>query len=257
MLLPSVALAQAPISLHASYDTYAAGMHVAQVEAGLSFGPSTYQMNLGFQTIGMAGFFFGGRQFDFVNGSWHGMQAKPSRFVGKGSWRGIERQAQIEYQDSKPIIRQLVPPNDVEREPVPAGLQANTVDTLSALAELIRVVDATGRCETSVRTYDGRRVLEIDAHTAGEEVLQPTSRSSFAGKALRCDFLGRMRAGFLLGDDQRREGKPMRGSAWMAAVGGGPRLPVRLEFETKWLGEATMYLTGLGSGLDVSTAQGN
>jgi len=173
MLLPSVALAQAPISLHASYDTYAAGMHVAQVEAGLSFGPSTYQMNLGFQTIGMAGFFFGGRQFDFVNGSWHGMQAKPSRFVEKGSWRGIERQAQIEYQDSKPIIRQLVPPNDVEREPVPAGLQANTVDTLSALAELIRVVDATGRCETSVRTYDGRRVLEIDAHTAGEEVLQP------------------------------------------------------------------------------------
>src|ERR1700722_15223849 len=123
--LPCAALAQAPtqtagqtaVSLHASYDTYAAGMHVAQVETGLSFGPRTYQLNLGYHTTGMVGLFFGGHQFDVANGYWRGIHAKPSRFVGEGSWRGIDRLAEIEYQDAKPIIQQLIPSNDAEREP--------------------------------------------------------------------------------------------------------------------------------------------
>ena len=42
-------------------------------------------------------------------------------------------------------------------------LQANTMDTLSALAELIRMVDATGRCEATAHTYDGRRAVAIEA----------------------------------------------------------------------------------------------
>jgi hypothetical protein len=266
LLLPCAASAQAPSQtavhptapFHARYDTYAAGMHVAEVETGLSLGPWTYQLNLGYHTTGMVGFFFRGHQFDFVDGSWHGVQAEPSRFVGEGSWRGIDRQADIEYQDGKPIIRQLSPPNDAEREPVPEALQAHTIDTLSALAELIRVVDATGRCETAVRTYDGRRAVAIEAHTVGEEVLEPTDRSSFAGRTLRCDFSGRMLAGFLFGDDRERDSKPMHGSAWLAPLAaGGPRLPVRMTFETKWFGEATMYLTGLGPGADVKIARGN
>ena len=252
-LLPCAAFAQAPVSVHASYDTYAAGMHVAEVETGLSFGPWTYQMNLGYHTTGIAGLFSRGHQFDVVDGAWRGLQAKPSRFVGEGSWRGVDRQAEIEYQNGKPIIRHLEPPNDAEREPVPDTLQANTVDTLSALAELIRVVDMTGRCETAVRTYDGRRAVEIEAHTAGEEVLEPTGRSSFAGKTLRCDFSGRMLAGFLFGDDRGRDGRPMHGSAWLApVVPGGPKLPVRLAFQTRWFGDATMYLTGIGPAVKVS-----
>lgn len=258
LLLPSAAIAQAPVSLHASYDTYAAGMHVAKVETGLSLGPWTYQVNLGYRTTGLAGFFVRGRQFDLVTGSWHGLRANPSRFIGEGSWRGIDRQAVIEYQDGRPIIRQLMPPNDAEREPVPEGLRGNTVDTLSALAELIRVVDSTGRCESRARTYDGRRAVEVEAHTVGNEDLQSTDRSSFAGRALRCDFSGRMLAGFLFSDNRERDSKPMHGSAWLAPItAGGPRVPVRMTFETKWFGEATMYLTEAGPGSDVKIARGD
>lgn len=258
LVLPCAAFAQEPVSLHTSYDTYAAGMHVAKVETGLSFGPRTYQVNLGYQTTGLMGFFARGRQFDLARGNWHGLHAAPSRFIGEGSWRGIDRQAEIDYQDGRPIVRQLVPPNDLEREPVPDGLKANTVDTLSALAELIRVVESTGRCETAARTYDGRRAVEVIAHTAGDEMLQPTSLSSFAGRALRCDFSGRMLAGFLIGGDRERDSKPMHGSAWLApVVGSGPRLPVRMTFETKWFGDATMYLTGIGPGSDIKVARGN
>jgi hypothetical protein len=260
-LLPCAALAQASaqptVSFHASYDTYAAGMHLAQVETGVSFGLRKYQANLGYHTTGMVGLFFRGHQFDLASGSWNGLQATPLRFVAEGAWRGVERHVEIEYQDGKPIILRLMPPNDAEREPVPDALQANTIDTLSALVELIRVVDSTGRCETAGRTYDGRRAVEIEAHTAGEEVLAPSSRSSFAGKALRCDFSGRMQAGFLFGDDRERLSRPMHGSAWLASIAGEPPLPVRMAFETKWFGDATMYLTEINPGSDVKVAPGN
>jgi hypothetical protein len=259
-LLPCIALAQAPAppALYASYETYAAGLPVAEVESGLSFGPEYYRMNLSYHTTGLAAVFVSGRQFNSVSGSWRGEHAAPDRFVGKGHWHGEDRIAEIDYVQGKPTIRQLVPPNVDEREPVPGSLQANSIDTLSALAELIHVVKDTGRCETTVHTYDGRRAVEIKARTVGEETLESTSRSSFAGKALRCDFSGRLLAGFKFGDDTARERNPMHGSAWLArVVAGGPPVPVRMTFETRWFGDAIMYLTGTGPGSAVKLAQGN
>ena len=232
-------------------------MDVADADAGLSIGPANYQMSLAFRTTGMAGFFFRGHQFDTVRGSWHGGNAVPVRYAGQGCWRGADRLAVIDYEQGQPRVRQLVPPNADEWEPVPEALQANSIDALSALVDLIHVVADTGQCETTVRTYDGRRAFAIEAHTAGQENLEPTSRSSFAGKALRCDFSGRMSAGFKLGDDRARESRPMHGSAWLAqVVAGAPPLPVRITFETRWFGDATMYLTAVGPGADIRIARG-
>jgi hypothetical protein len=246
---------QAPVTLHVAYDAYARGIPVAKAEAGLSFGPWTYQMKLSYHTIGVIGLFLHGHQLDSVDGSWHGALASPSRFIGEGFWRGTDRYTEIDFQQGRPITRVLVPPNVAEREPVPESLQVNAIDTLSALAELIHVVGETGRCETKVHTFDGRRAIEIDAHTVGEEMLEPTARSRFSGKALHCVFAGRMLAGFKFGDDRERAGKPVRGSAWLAPIqAGGAPIPVRMTFETRWFGDATMYLTGVGSGADIKVA---
>ena len=258
LMLPCAALAQTPVSLHASYDVYAAGLQVAKLETGIDFGLWNYQMSQAWHTTGLAGLLFRGHQFDRVSGSWHGLDASPSAFLGRGMWRGKQRVAAIDYQRGQPVIRELQPPNNREREPVPQSLRANTIDTLSALAQLLHVVADTGRCDSSVDTYDGRRAVKIEAHTVGEEILKPSSRSNFAGPALRCDFSGRMIAGFKFGDDRAREAKPMHGSAWLApVVAGGPPLPVRMAFETRWFGEAVMYLIGTGPGSDLRIARRN
>jgi hypothetical protein len=61
-LLACAASAQDPtavsrrISLHASYDTYAIGMRVAEVETGFSFGPWTYRLNLEYHTTAQSGY---------------------------------------------------------------------------------------------------------------------------------------------------------------------------------------------------------
>jgi hypothetical protein len=227
-----------------SYDTYAAGFEVMQLTAYFGLGPWDYQVDIDYHTTGLVGFLYRGQQVNKVRGTWQGDHAVPVEFTGVGTWRGQQRRTLIEYEHGEPEVRELVPPQHSEREPVPRNLQLHTMDTLSALAELMRRVERNHSCETSVHTNDGRRLLEVSARTGGNEMLEPTSRSAFSGPVLRCDFEGHELAGFLLGDNDAEHRRPLHGSAWLAALRPeGPVLPVRIAFQTRWFGPATMYLT--------------
>jgi hypothetical protein len=112
------------------------------------------------------------------------------------------------------------------------------------MAHLVRLIGQTGRCESRMRLFDGRRLSDVEARTVGIETLEPTSRSTFHGPALRCDFEGRLLAGFPSDEDRTRAAQPRGGSAWFAQLSpDGPPLPVRITFETRFFGHATMYLT--------------
>lgn len=227
-----------------SYNTYAAGLEVMQMHAFFGLGPWNYQVDVDYHTTGLVGLFYHGRQVNTVRGLWQNNEAIPSEFFGEGVWHGRPRRTLIDYVHGLPEVRELQPPQDSERESVPQALQLHTVDTLSALAQLIRQVGMKNSCDTEVHTYDGRRVLELTARTRGNELLPRTSRSVYAGPALRCDFEGRELAGFLIGDDDKEARKPLHGSAWLAPMlPGTPALPVQIAFETHWFGIATMYLT--------------
>lgn len=246
LLMPRAAPAQVTGPVEATYEVYAAGFHVAEVQATIDIAPRRYDMQLAYHTTGIVGFFHHGHQFNEVIGTWSGGAPHPQEFEATGTWGGNDRVTQIIYRHDDPLIERLVPPQDTEREPVPPALQQNAVDSLSALVLLMRRVQDTGRCEASVHTYDGRRASEISARTAGEQMLPQTSLSSWAGTALRCDFVGRMLAGFKYGEDTPEDRRPLHGAAWLAPiVPGAPPVPVRMEFETRWFGDAAMYLTQL------------
>ena len=228
-----------------AYDTYAAGLEVMQMRAHFGLGPWNYRVDVDYHTTGLVGLLYRGTQLNTVRGNWQAEHAEPMEFFGKGVWRGHERVTRIDYDHGLPQIKELEPPQETEREPVPVELQVHTMDTLSALAQLMRHVQNDHACETSVRTYDGRRVLEVAAHTGGPDQLVATSRSTFSGPALRCDFEGRELAGFLLGENDAEHHRPLHGSAWLAPIlHDAPALPVRIAFQTRWFGMATMYLTG-------------
>lgn len=238
----------APVQASADYILYARGLQIAALRAEYRLGAWSYRVQLAYHTTGLAGVLFRGHQRSVAEGGWAGLRAAPGRFATAGEWRGTPRETVIDYVNGQPAVRSMVPPNEDERDPVPAALQADTIDTLSALAQLIWQVQARGRCDGQTTTFDGRRLADITARTAGEEVLAPTARSSFSGPALRCDFEGRQRAGFLRGEDQARLRRPQAGSAWLAPVEpGGPPVPVRIAFETRWFGTTTMYLAKPGS----------
>jgi Protein of unknown function (DUF3108) len=243
ILLTNPAIPAEPVQMRLSYDTYAAGLEVMQMQAFFGLGPWNYRIDIDYHTTGLVGFLYRGHQVNTVRGAWQDDRAAPVEFSGEGAWRGQQRRTLIEYDHGHPEVRELVPPQQSEREPVPRDLQFHTMDTLSALAQLMRRVELDRSCETSVHTYDGRRLLEVSARTGGTETLEPSGRSLFSGSALRCDFEGREVAGFLLGDNDPEHRRPLHGSAWFASLKpDGPMLPVRIAFQTRWFGPATMYL---------------
>lgn len=236
-----VAVAAQPVQAH--YAAYSTGLNVLRMDAEIGVNPRDYRVHLVFRTSGTLGALVRSEQDTTVDGVFVGDTPSPRRFFSFGHLRGRARVTQIDYAGGRPDIRTLTPPNDEEREPVAAADQAGTVDTLSAMAHLVRQVTATGRCDGRSRTYDGRRLAELSARTIGPETLEATGRSSFAGPALRCDFEGRQLGGFMLDGDRAAAMRPQRGSAWFAAITpGGPKIPVRMQFETRLIGSVTMYL---------------
>jgi len=234
----------APAAYNLHYEAQSLGLTVMQMDVSVRIFPRTYDVTLSYHSTGLAGFLYPGRQSDRVSGVWEGDRAAPQRYVGSGEWRGHQRRIDIAYRGGQPEILELSPPNTDERERVPASLQGGTEDTLSALAQLLRHVELSDSCNTSARVFDGRRLSEIDATTVGLQSLGRGAGAVFAGTALRCDFVGRMLAGFWLDRPHTTPGRPRRGSAWFAPLQpGGPSVPVRMSFQTDWFGDVTMVLT--------------
>ena len=255
-LLPMLPLTQVPASaapvsqFHLTYDTYALGVEIMQMHAFFGMGPWNYRIALDYHTTGLVGFFYRGQQVNTVRGLWRDEHPHPLEFSGEGVWHGQKRETLIDYDHDVPEVKRLEPPQLSEREPVPVDMRQGTMDTLSALAGLMHEVAGNRRCDSAARTYDGRRVLELNAHTGTVDDLAETSRSIFHGAALRCDFEGREVAGFPIGQDNAEHRSPLHGSAWLASLEpDGPPLPVRITFETRWFGWTTMYLTSVDKGM--------
>lgn len=227
-----------------SFTTYVAGMTVMTMEADIDIGRDSYRVDLASRTAGAYGVLFRGETRSTAQGRWVGPLVAPQRFAVSGHWRGTPRRTLMDYESGLPTILNLQPPNDAEREPVPTALQRETIDAISAAALLVRRATESAMCEGSTRTFDGRRLSQVSVRTVGWEMLAPDSRSSFAGRALRCDFDGQLLAGFMLQGDRAAAARPQNGTAWLARpVEGAPMLPVRLRFEARWIGSATTYLT--------------
>jgi Protein of unknown function (DUF3108) len=257
LTFPASLFGSASTPVHLAYQTYALGIPVASLSSTLDLGGQSYRLDLAFHTIGIAAVLSAGHQRSIVQGTWDGDRPIPHWFTGDGVWHGENRHVLIEYHYGQPSVLSLVPPADPDREPVPPAMTANTVDQLSAIALVIHRVAETGRCDASAQTYDGRRLAVFEAVTVGEETLIADDRSSFRGRALRCDFQGRLIAGFMRGAGEEAR-QPKHGSAWLAPiVPGAPPLPVRITFETSWLGQATMYLTAASPELPPSAAAHN
>ena len=251
LLAPSVladvpAVAQIPV--RANYSTYAHGFDVLDLNAAFEVNPRSYSVRVHTHTVGAVSVVVSFDLDTTVTGTFSGGRPHPIRYYSTGKMRGSPRETLMEYRGDQPELRTLVPPNtDDDRDDVAPAAMANTVDTLSAMADLVGHVTTTGRCEGELLTFDSRRLARLTSSTGGEENLEQTGRSSFAGPALRCDFVGVQTGGFKHDEDIEVEKRPQRGSAWFArTVPGGPMIPVRIVFRNRYFGEATMYLTSSG-----------
>lgn len=242
--MPSVAGATPAGGYSVEYTGYSHGFTVIKLSATLTLSPDAYRAHVIFHTAGFAGMMVHADNDSHANGRFNGNQALPTLFEGSGHLHGTARYTRITYKDTNPVIEALTPPVEQERTSVAGADTLHTIDTLSAVALLVREVAQGGKCEGSVTTFDGRRLATQTVHTTGQEVLPRTQRSIFAGPALRCDFDGRQLGGFMRDENEDDLRKLRHGTAWVAdLLPNEPPVPVRVNFENKLLGQVTLYLT--------------
>ena len=248
------AAAAQPLTL--TYDLYAAGFNIAQVQVELALDATTYQASIAVHTTGLAGLFVHGHQTETVRGQFRDGRAQPERYQLVGHWHDVDRTTLIDYQRGEPIIRELIPPIEAEREPTTPAMRLNSFDLMSALAQMIHTVTRTGQCGGEGKLFDGRRASTIQARTVGPAALDGTSRSIFFGNTLHCTFESSPLAGWTFTNGRPQDGRPVRGSAWLAElVPGTPPLPARMAFDTRFFGEATLYLAKISPGPVAQTAR--
>ena len=233
-------------AVSATYTVHAAGLTVMELNATLDINDRGYTVEFRTRMRGVASAFSSGQNTTRVEGVWEGNAARPRRYVSEGVWRGETRRTVVEWPNGQPVIRTMVPPNDEERLPVPEAEQRNTIDNLSALAQLIRQVRREGTCNGAVRVYDGRRLSEMAARGQGREQFPP-AREEWSGTATRCAFEGRFLAGYRRDEDVEAARRPQFGTAWLGeAEPGQPVLPVRIEAASHWFGTITARLASFG-----------
>jgi hypothetical protein len=236
-----------PPPIRLTFEVYAAGFNVLDIDSRVALRADGYRVDISYRTTGLFGVMFPSRIQSFTQGLWAGRLAEPVRFASWGLSRGSVRRVTLDYAAGQPVVTDLVPPTEPDRDPVPPAMQRDTIDSLTAMVRLVRQIAAGGNCDGRVRIFDGRRVLDIVSTTGGEETLAPDYRSSFAGPALRCDFAGRQLAGFQHDASEAELRRIHHSQAWLARVlPGGPPMPVRVVFETRYFGHATAFLRDAG-----------
>ncbi|MBU8538358.1 DUF3108 domain-containing protein [Falsiroseomonas tokyonensis] len=228
--------------IRAVYDVYAAGMTVLQLEAVFDLSATGYRVETQLRTRGIASTIVPGQQVAQVVGAWQAGQARPSSYRSHGTWRGRERVVVLAWEAGNPVVQALVPPDEEEREVVPADARRGTIDALSALALLSRTVAGSGGCQGQAPVFDGRRRSDFASQGGALEIIRPWGEA-WHGQALRCSFIGRQVAGFLRDQPRGEAARPQQGTAWMAApFPGAPPIPVRIEMPSRWFGTATAVL---------------
>lgn len=244
-----------PVALRLTYVTYASGFTTVRLSTVLDLTAEGYRLAIDYHTVGMVGLLFPGHDEAAAEGIWQAGTAVPEGFRSEGAWSGRPFDVLIAYVDGTPEVRRLEPRQASKRESVPASLQQNTIDTLSAMATLFQRMVSGESCQMALDIFDGRRLMALNSQPGGTDELSVTARSFFHGPAERCDVTGRMLAGFLRSDGPAERERVHRGAVWFAhPIPGLPLLPVRMAFTTRWFGTATMYLTDIQAAPEATRA---
>ncbi|HZH47135.1 MAG TPA: DUF3108 domain-containing protein [Roseococcus sp.] len=234
-VLPLLALLSTPALAEpwrAEYALTLAGVRVMEAYLTFDIDSPRYSVETRVRSRGVAAMISRGEQVTRSEGSWRGNEPVPLRHASQGHWRGTARQVTIDYVGGEPRVALLEPAVDMPRTPIPPGNLRGTVDTLTALAGLVRTVNRTGRCEGTARMFDARRLSHFTARTHGQ------------GEAgLHCTVESRQLGGIPTERDPETSGQPQLVEAWFARPQeGAPAVPLRVQLASRWWGriEATL-----------------
>ncbi|WP_207540094.1 DUF3108 domain-containing protein [Sabulicella rubraurantiaca] len=219
----------------AEYTVTMAGVTMMEAQVTFDLDGPGYWVESRSRSRGVANIFASGAYVTRATGAWQGNAAVPRRYSLEGQARGAARRIVIDYENAVPRIRVLEPLEDMPRTPIPEEAIPGTVDSLSALATLVRQVSRTARCDASTRMFDARRLTLFAARTVGQE-----------GEGLRCELESRHIAGIPRQRDAGQAAQPQIIHTWFVRPHeNGPAIPGRIELATRWWGRIEAHLVRL------------
>ncbi len=224
------------------------GLDVLDLRAGLDLRADGYAMGIDFHTLGATDFLMHSQAKMQVDGDWQSGRPTPRRFSTAGVVRGRPNHVEISYPDGQPHVDRLEPALDSEHQSIPAALQRDTMDGMSALIDLLHTLINSGRCDGEVTTFDGRRLSHIVASSGGQEDVPHDNGLFYQGPALRCDITNTLLAGFPSDskpDDTAHQ--PRHSSVWFAPLQPGEvPVAVLIRAELHLVGHLDLKLVGMG-----------
>ena len=159
---------------------------------------------------------------------------KSSSYHSWSRFRGAIQQVDVSWKRGVPRVHVSgEEPEGGTRDAVPADLQRNTIDPLSAVAELARGLARDGKCGGRFPVFDGLRRYDLVFADRGAVDLESSGKDPWSGPARLCEARFRMLGGGWRGD-VKPEDNPNRILAWLRPVypGSGP-VPVRFRIEAE------------------------
>lgn len=239
----------------ATYEIYFGGFHVLTASAQWEQNRDGYHITGEAETRGMIGWLHPWKGTTESQGRFSAGKVLPRLHENWGYDADDEEEhlVTLNYDDAGDITRALVRPEQdwEERHPLPEDAGKGTLDPLSVVAGLSRLLKDGGTCEGSFAVFDGRKRYDLTVSDAGERLLPPTSYSIFAGKARGCRLDYELLGGHRIERSKYAETARER-VVWVARPReGAPLVPVRLEIETAF-GTVMGHLAGFEQGAQVA-----
>jgi len=246
--LPSASqsIADEPSAIELDYKIFLGGLHALSMTTQLSRdGDAGYRMAVDAATDGFIGALVDARYRAESEGVTAEHTASPRRFQGVSGQDGDGdgKTVTVVYRDGAAPEVAFAPAHEAPSDPLPADMTTATVDPPSAMMTLMETLGTTGRCDATVKVFDGKRRYNLMSSHAGELYLKASGIAPYDGPAVECRVGIERIAGFRTGRFAKRY--PDEITIFLASViDGAPPVPVRLHAKNMF-GALRMHLVAL------------
>ena len=229
-LVPAVASAAALPPIELRYDVYTAGVPALSLRLDIQMAPDRYRIVADMETRGLVGFVYSWRHRGVTEGTIEDGVLRPTQYRATSDAGGTIKTARLVYGRDGTVTATADPATEEGRDPVPLDLTRGSVDILTAVLNVTRRMDETGRCEGAVPVYDGRRRYDLVFAEGGAD----RSNVLTVSAVRRCQASMRRLAGFLKTLSPWDDGDEARAAAISVATlrDDMPVVPVRLDLAT-------------------------
>lgn len=241
-------------SVTLDYKIYIGGLEALSATAAIASESDHYDIEIKATTAGAIGKVMPWAVRIASKGNVSNDTLQPVEHVQNNNFQGKDRSVTLSYDGHGGFLNRTVKPdaNEDQRDQVPADLTRDTLDIVSGVLQGLRTVDRTGKCDSKVPVFDGRRRFDLVFSDDGHETLESSGVAVYSGDALKCGVKVEPVAGFWRKNQRKFFSRRVNGEdqvvpieVYVARVGTAKvEVPVRIE-STSPFGPLVLNLQGV------------